>query len=119
MPDTLFYDSQCPLCSGEIARLQDLKDDSLVLRDIHTVDDRTLPSRDTLLRDLHLQTSDGELLTGIDANVAAWQHTKLGFFWRCLRWRFVKPVANYVYRHWARWRYSRLYGQPIPDGMNK
>ena len=111
MPDTLYYDGYCPLCAKEIARLRELSGDSLVLLDIHeTQPAEGDPSTDALLRDLHLRTSDGTFLSGVDANVAAWQHTRLGYLWRWLRWPLIKPIAGWVYQHWAGWRYRRLYG---------
>jgi predicted DCC family thiol-disulfide oxidoreductase YuxK len=63
-----------------------------------------------LLRTLHLRTADGELLQGLEANVAAWQHTRVGFLWRWLQWPLVRAVAGRVYDAWALWRYRRLYG---------
>ena len=108
---TLYYDGSCPLCQTEIAKLRRLGDASLVLTDIHSLSqDDTVPDRDTLLRDLHFRTADNRLLTGVDANVAAWQHTRYGFLFRWLRWPLIRPVANLVYRRWADWRYRRLYG---------
>ncbi len=108
--DTLYYDGACPLCTAEMARLGKLCDDGLDLRDIHTMTpDPDLPDREKLLRNLHLRRADGRILTGIDANVAAWQHTRLGFLWRWLRWPLVRPIADAAYRLWAERRYRRLY----------
>ncbi len=122
MPDTLYYDGQCPLCTREMAKLGQLCDAQLQLADIHRLPpdnslEQTdglaptdaLPSRDTLLKTLHLRTAEGQWLTGIDANVAAWQHTRLGPLWRWLRWPLIRPVADRVYRLWAERRYRRLY----------
>lgn len=115
MTDTLYYDGQCPLCDKEVARLRALSGDQLAVCDIHTVDDAELPSRDELLRSLHLRTADGRLLRGLDANVAAWQHTRLGFLWRWLRWPWIRAWAGRAYDAWARWRYRRLYGEQSHD----
>jgi predicted DCC family thiol-disulfide oxidoreductase YuxK len=110
MPDTLYYDGQCPLCNREMAKLGQLCDANLQLRDIHSLTaGEDLPDRETLLRTLHLKTANGELLTGIDANVMAWQHTRLGPLWRWLRWPVIRPLADRVYRIWAERRYRRLY----------
>lgn len=111
MTDTLYYDSHCPLCDKEVVRLRDLSGGELELRDIHTVDESGLPSRDRLLRTLHLRTGDGKLLQGLEANVAAWQHTRFGFLWRWLQWPLIRVVAGRVYDAWALWRYQRLYGE--------
>ena len=120
MKDVLYFDGQCPLCTAEMDRLRNLADNGLLLHDIHELDDDSLPHRDVLLRDLHLRTAEGRLLTGIEANVAAWQHTRMGPYWRWLRWPLVRPIAEKIYGRWASWRYKRLYGQgnaePYPGG---
>ena len=108
---TLYYDGNCSLCNREMARLAAVKEDGLRLQDIHTISDyQALPDRDTLLRNLHLKTAEGEILTGVDANVVAWQGTRPGRLLGWMRWPLVKPVANAFYRLWALWRYRRLYG---------
>lgn len=111
MKATLFYDGRCSLCAGEIQRLARLQQGTLALQDIHGLDATdNLPDRDTLLRTLHLRTENGHWLTGADANVAAWQHTHLGWLWRWLRWPVIALVVDAIYSPWARWRYRRLYG---------
>lgn len=111
-PAILYYDGKCPLCMREMARLGKLKSAQLQLADIHEVaPDSGLPDRDTLLRTLHLQLPDGRLVTGADANVAAWQYTRHGLWFRWMRWPGLRPVVDSVYDAWARWRYRRLYGQ--------
>jgi predicted DCC family thiol-disulfide oxidoreductase YuxK len=109
MNDTLYYDGQCPLCKREVGRLREISS-GLALCDIHDLDDAGLPSRDQLLRQLHLRTAKGEFLTGLEANVAAWQHTRIGWLWRVLQWPLIRPVASRCYNLWARRRYQRLYG---------
>ncbi|MEP0203261.1 MAG: DUF393 domain-containing protein [Halioglobus sp.] len=110
MTDTLYYDGRCDLCMREIARLEKLGGDDLALCDIHSVNDDTLPNRDELLKNLHLRTADDKLLTGVDANVAAWQHTRYGALFSWMQWPLIKPVASWCYERWALWRYNRLYG---------
>jgi predicted DCC family thiol-disulfide oxidoreductase YuxK len=110
-PARLFYDGACPLCSAEIRRLRQAGDDSLRTIDIHGPEVDASEDRDRLLRTLHYITPDGEQLVGLDANVAAWQHTRWGFAWRWLRWPVVRPVASWFYDRWAGWRYRRLYGR--------
>lgn len=110
--DTLYYDGHCPLCTAEMARLKKLAGPELALFDIHELpDDTNLPPRNIMLESLHLQTRDSELLTGLDANVAAWQHTRFGFLWRWLRWPLIKPIADLAYNRWAVARYQRLYSR--------
>ncbi|MEP1470380.1 MAG: DCC1-like thiol-disulfide oxidoreductase family protein [Halieaceae bacterium] len=111
MPDTLYYDSNCPICVKEVGRLQQIADKELVICDIFQARDDSLPDTDTLLRQLHLQTSDGEFLTGVDANVAAWRHTRWSFLFAWMRWPLVRSVTDRIYARWALWRYQRLYGE--------
>ena len=107
---TLYYDGACPLCSAEIGRLRRLQDGGLSLVDIHQADDARSPaSKETLLENLHYVTEGGDLLVGLDANVAAWQHTRFGFLWRWLQWPLIRPLAAWLYGVWARLRYRKLY----------
>lgn len=109
--DTLYYDGQCALCSYEIEQLRAHCDSDLQLLDIHTLaQDPTLPPRNLLLRKLHLRKADRTLLVGLDANIAAWQHTSVGWVWRLLRLPGLRPILNYCYEKWAGWRFRRLYG---------
>jgi predicted DCC family thiol-disulfide oxidoreductase YuxK len=83
--DTLYYDGRCPLSSTEMQKLKLHADDKMRLVDIHKLaDDASLPAKEMLLSELHLKRADGEFLKGLDANVAAWQHTRFGFFYRWL-----------------------------------
>jgi len=119
MTDTLFYDGRCSLCTREIARLDGLRDRSLELCDIHSLEAPLAagePSRDALLRTLHLRTGDGRWLTGADANVAAWRHTRYGWLWGWLRWPLLRHLVDPVYDRWAAWRYRRLYGDGCATG---
>lgn len=111
VPDTLHYDGRCPLCMREIRLLRRIAGPGLVLVDLHQVPDQQgHPTRLTKLTTLHLQTADGEWLTGVDASVRAWSHTRWGPLFRVLRWPVLGPLADAVYRFWARKRYQRLYG---------
>ena len=111
-PATLYYDGQCPLCRAEMTRLEKLKSPRLLLADIHTLPhDATLPDEDSLLRTLHLRLPNGQLLTGAEANVAAWQFTPRGIWFRWMRWPLIGKLIDLVYDSWARWRYQRLYGR--------
>lgn len=104
----LYYDGQCPLCRGEIARLDRLSDAALETIDVHTLD--AAPAiMETRLRTLHLETENGSVLTGLDANVHAWRYTRFGFLLGWLRWPLIGRVADVVYGAWARRRFRRLY----------
>jgi predicted DCC family thiol-disulfide oxidoreductase YuxK len=109
---TLYYDGECSLCMKEMARLGNLKNDALVLADIHDLPpDDSLPDKDTLLRTLHLRQADGRILTGVEANVAAWAYTRYGWCFSWVRWPVVRFFSEPVYRRWAQWRYNRLYSR--------
>jgi len=109
MPDTLYYDGKCPLCSHEIRLLKRFKGKSLTLIDIHSDDNQqTVLSTQTLLAVLHLQTSDGNWLKGLDATVKAWNHTKFGFLFIPLRWPLIKQLADWFYIKWASKRVCKL-----------
>ncbi len=99
--DTLFYDGQCPLCRHEMQRLANYSGEALRLQDIHQLDDdNELPPKAQLLSQLHLQTAAGDWLTGLDANIAAWQHSPYRRLWRSLDWPWLRPVAAGLYRLW-------------------
>lgn len=114
--DQLYYDGQCPLCTAEMDRLRKLADTRLELVDIHSLPDGDgLPDRETLLGTLHLKKAGSGFLVGMDANVAAWGHTRYGWLWRPLRWPVIRNITDVFYNRWARWRYRRLYGSNPGD----
>ena len=92
-----------------MSHLAKLKSDQLVLQDIHALPpDIEGPDKETLLQNLHLKRGS-EWVIGLEANVAAWQHTRIGFFWRWLSWPVVKPFARWCYGQWAVRRYASRY----------
>ena len=106
---TLYYDGACPLCSREMDTLRRCTSGGLSLVDIHDLPvlNHTNIDKHALLQTLHIQTADGEWVTGISANVLAWQYTKYGVFFRWLEWPFIKSVARFVYAYWAKVRYQK------------
>ncbi|MEE4659091.1 MAG: DCC1-like thiol-disulfide oxidoreductase family protein [Halieaceae bacterium] len=109
--DTLYYDGNCPLCMREVRLLSRIADSGLALVNLHEVPDQPgTPTRLEKLSTLHMLSREGQWLTGVDATVRAWAHTRWGFFFKVLRWPLLGPVADRVYAYWARKRYSRLYG---------
>jgi predicted DCC family thiol-disulfide oxidoreductase YuxK len=107
---TLYYDGQCSLCSAEIRRLSSLSDNALDLVDIHSmsVSDEEKVRR---LKVLHFETGDGELIVGLEANIAAWQHTRWGFIFNQLRLPVIRTIAESLYDLWAIRRFERLYSE--------
>lgn len=105
--DTLYYDGACPLCSAEIGKLERYTKDELILRDIHELgDDEIAPDKALLLSRLHLKTADGKWITGLQANIRAWQHTPFRHLWRMLDWPLISPVSHWFYELWLRKRNS-------------
>ncbi|GAB5412974.1 MAG: DUF393 domain-containing protein [Congregibacter sp.] len=129
MPDTLLYDGRCPLCSREIDQLRKARPGDLEFIDIHmlpagdasdassaTLGGAGIPSKDELLRNLHLRKEDGEWLSGADANVEAWRGTRMAPIGRLLRLPGIRGFVDYFYNIWARRRYARLYGSATGAG---
>jgi predicted DCC family thiol-disulfide oxidoreductase YuxK len=111
--DTLFYDGQCPICNAEITRLEAAVDEELICVDIHSVAS-TPVDRQTLFSQLHLLRSDGELLVGLEANVAAWQHTKWRVLASFLLWPVIRWFAELAYQGWLIW-YQRQRAKRIAE----
>ena len=107
--DCLYYDGSCPLCLTEMKHLSQRAGDHLELVDIHTQTDLPI-DKASLLKRLHLKTEQG-FVTGLDANVAAWQYTSIGWLWRFLQWPVIKPIARKVYDVWAEKRFNKRYGK--------
>ena len=111
MLDTLYYDGNCPICAHEISLLTRLKDDSLMLTDIHSsqfIEEQCEFAREEMLSILHLQTGQGIWCKGLDAMVVAWSHTWLGWAVKPLRWAGIRSVADRVYLFWAQNRACKL-----------
>lgn len=100
--DTLFYDGNCSLCIKEMNKLESLKDKNLTLTNIHQMQISDA-EKDRLFSRLHLQTSDGQMLTGFKANIRAWRHTR---FKKAL-WIFQFPPLSWFgelgYRVWLKY----------------
>jgi predicted DCC family thiol-disulfide oxidoreductase YuxK len=108
--DKLFYDGACPLCSKEIEVLKRRKGSQITLIDVHTITDFTdIPTKETLLKNLHLLTTDGTWLTGSDANIKAWSGTKRGNLLKILNFPGIKNLTALFYKKWAEKRFNRLY----------
>ena len=109
--DTLFYDGNCPLCMREVHLLERLANDHLKMIDLHEVPAAEgQPRQLEMLKNLYLRTSDGEWLTGVDATVRAWSHTRWGFLFKALRLPLIGALADAAYQYWARKRFLHHYG---------
>jgi predicted DCC family thiol-disulfide oxidoreductase YuxK len=105
--NTLYFDGNCPICTAEVDRLGKLTSGNLVLKNIHDIDqDETIPDIPTLLSRLHLRTTNGEWLTGLDANIKAWEHTPCATYWKMLNWPVIRIFSHCAYEYWLRLRKS-------------
>ena len=111
--DTLYYDGACPVCSAEVDKLARFSNGRLALEDIHDLDDSDVRlDKQELLSRLHLRTADGEWVTGLKANIRAWQHTPFRYLWRILDWPLVNLVSYRAYEYWLRRRNRQNAGCP-------
>lgn len=113
--DLLYYDGACPLCRREMRVLARLKTRSLALVDVHGLADDHQPPKAALLQVLHLRRANQEWVKGVEANVAAWSHTRIGFLWRLLTIPGIRWLTDKVYYSWAERRYARLYCAVNPE----
>ena len=110
---TLFYDGNCPLCMKEIHLLRRYNTKQrLRLVDIHSEAFETLyPQVDKQAADglLHAIDDKGQLLTGLDANVAVWQAVGKHKWLKVLRWPVVRWFADRGYTLFAKHRHTLAY----------
>jgi predicted DCC family thiol-disulfide oxidoreductase YuxK len=120
MPDTLYYDGLCGLCTHEIQTLRRLQRGQLDFADIHQLSaGGSLPSREILLKRLHLRTSEGQWLVGLPATVRAWSHTRWGWLFRPLLWPGLRSLSERLYGRWAERRFRRLYACSVCMGAEE
>ncbi|MFC4158725.1 thiol-disulfide oxidoreductase DCC family protein [Chitinimonas lacunae] len=106
---TLYYDSRCPLCATEMARLRRFdRSGRLDFVDIRRPD--FVPHHHGLdpiaiEQALHGRCDDGRLLVGVPCIVAAYQLTGRLRWTRWLNHRTVLPLSAALYRWVARHRY--------------
>ena len=107
---TMYYDGLCPLCAREIDHLSRLdKAGKLAFVDIQQEGfARSYPhiDPDAASTILHADTSDGELLLGLDVTYRAWSLVGRGFLIAPLRWPVVRWFADKAYLWFARNRYK-------------
>ncbi len=120
---TLLYDSRCPICAAEMARLAKWdKHQQLAFIDMHSTGFDAAAYGTTLSAidaELHAVTGDGRLLIGVDAIAAT--YTAVGMSWLVwpLKLQITKPLWSRLYRWFARNRYraSRMLGYACADGV--
>lgn len=107
---TVFYDGSCPVCVQEMNQLKQ-RDASNRLHLVDVLNEQIMekyPQIDSVeaMRILHVETGDGKLLLGLDANVAAWQQVNGKTWLAILRWPLIKPLSDLAYLFFARNRYK-------------
>jgi predicted DCC family thiol-disulfide oxidoreductase YuxK len=115
--DTLFYDGECPICNAEISKLEAQIDGDLVCVDIHSAVSTPIDKQE-LFSQLHLLRADGKLLVGLEANVAAWQHTKWRAVANILLWPVIRWFAELGYKAWLFW-YQRQRAKRLAEQSSK
>ena len=114
----LYFDGRCPLCKREMAVLKRMKNSQLRLVNIHEAAELSDEEKAAFLAVLHLQLPNGSWLKGVDANVAAWSFTPIGFLWKPLRWKLWSSWVDKLYMRWAENRYCRNYACQIQNETN-
>jgi len=106
----IFYDGSCPICVKEMHQLKrfDINGQLFTVNALNEQLMASYPHIDPVeaMRILHAETSDGTLLLGLDANVAAWKLVNRKRWLAILRWPLIRPLADLGYLFFARYRYS-------------
>jgi len=109
---TVFYDGTCPLCAKEMNALKqrDTKQQIKTV-DIYSGAFADYPQIDPEQANtiLHALNEKDELLLGLDVTHRAWQLVGRGWLYAPLRWRIIKPVADWLYLKFASNRYRVSY----------
>ncbi|MEX2470084.1 MAG: DUF393 domain-containing protein, partial [Pseudohongiellaceae bacterium] len=102
-------DGHCPLCVAEMRQLARLDTHArLRFEDIKAIDFGVrYPEIDTAAVDavLHGRFADGTLIFGLDVTRWAWSCVGRKPWLALLRWPLIRPLADRVYRLFARHRY--------------
>lgn len=109
----IFYDGHCPLCRTEMRHLKKHDTDQQIqFEDIQDDDfSQRYPQLDweALNNRIHVQQTDGTLISGLDATHAAWKLVGKGWLYAPLRWPLIRHVADVAYKGFARHRYTLSY----------
>lgn len=115
---TIYYDSQCPLCSREMQHLKSFDHNNLIqLADLHQDNfAQKYPHIDQTeaMEFLHGEYQ-GELLLGLDVTYRAWNLVNKPHYVCFLKWPLVNRVAQKAYKQFARHRHTLsriLVGKP-------
>jgi predicted DCC family thiol-disulfide oxidoreductase YuxK len=109
----VFYDGKCGLCRREIEYYKSIQPPNVFEWIDITIDSSQLETMGVTYSDglklLHVLDSDNKLHIGVDAFIIIWRHINhfkiLSIF---VSLPIVRYFANYFYRVFATWRFSRL-----------
>ena len=107
---TVFYDGGCPLCKIEIDHLRKCNNESRV--SFEDIGHPSFSSRFPLInvenasKVLHGQTSNGDIILALDVTYLAWSLVGKRRWVAALRWPFIRPTVNVMYRFFARYRHQ-------------
>lgn len=109
----IFYDSQCPLCAAEMAKLSRCDKAGVIeLADLADVNfAERYPHIDAQYANQILQgeTDKGEILQGLDVTYLAWSLVGKKHYVAPLHWPMVRPVADFIYLKFAKHRHKVSY----------
>lgn len=102
----VFYDGGCKVCSKEIKFYSRLdKNNKIEWVNILTDNCNTLIQKKRLLEILHVQKTNGEIVTGVNAFYVIWRELKyfrvLSFI---LKLPFFRVIAEIFYKVWLKFR---------------
>jgi len=107
---TVFFDGLCPLCRREMDALRALdKAQRIRFEDLNASDfSERFPyiNIHKANRILHGESADGRVLLGLDVTCTAWALVGRGQWLAILRWPFIRLLADFGYRVFARYRYT-------------
>lgn len=110
---SVYYDGQCGVCSKEIRHYQNIAPSGVFDWVDTTENEERLDTLGVSLPDalqaLHATDAEGRLYVGVDAFVLIWTQLPR---WRTLAFLvslpLIHPMATFLYRHFADWRFRRL-----------
>lgn len=108
-PLTVYYDSQCPLCTAEMDHLR-MRNTAghLLFADVWAPDFEGPPAGRTqqdLLTLIHARTADGRVVRGVEVFRLAYEAVGLGWVTSATRLPLVGPLADALYPVLARNRH--------------
>lgn len=110
---TVFYDGACGLCRREIAHYMRIAPAGVFHWVNLSIDPDAFTQRGYALRDglnmLHVEDAAGTMHTGVAAFALLWRHLPRAWplLAHILRIPGVRPLAEVLYRRFARWRFVK------------